>query len=197
MHDNIFSVYTATFLLIPLFLFSIEHNAILFSNNNVIVKMRTKENWWKERIKLLFIDIIIFTIFTNMLVFLPVLAMKKISFIHLALLISALRTSFLQFLGYAVLGMLFTAAKLLTGKRYMGFIVPMAIGVLDYIFLQCGVNAAILTSYMFIPMSAGQTDISIWLFRSLIYLLLLFVTIYLLGCRLIKEKDLLEDVYYK
>lgn len=197
MHDNVFSVYTATFLLIPLFLFLIEHNAILFSNNNVIVKMRTKENWWKERIKLLFIDIIIFTIFTNVLVYLPLFAMKKLSFIHLTLLINALRISLLQFLGYAVLGMLFAVAKLLTGKRYMGFIVPMAIGVLDYIFMQCGVNIAILTNHMFIPVSAGQAYVSIWLFRSSIYLIILFVIVFLIGWRLIKEKDLLEDVYYK
>jgi len=197
MYDNVFSVYTATFLLIPLFLFLIEHNAILFGNDNVIVKMRTKENWWKERIKLLFIDIIIFTIFTNILVYLPLFAMKKISFIHLALLINALRISFLQFLGYAVLGTLFAAAKLLTGKRYMGFIVSMAIGVLDYIFMQCGVNIAILTNHMFFPMNAGQDDVSIWLFRSLIYLMILFVVVFLTGCHLIKEKDLLEDAYYK
>lgn len=197
MYDNVFSVYTATFLLIPLFLFLIEHNAILFGNNNVIVKMRTKENWWKERIKFLFVDVIIFTIFTNILPYLPLFAMGKISFIHLALLINALRTYFLQFLGYAVLGMLFAVAKLLTGKRYMGFIMPMAIGVLDYIFMQCGVNIAILTNNMFIPLSTGQAYFSIWLFRSLIYLIILFVILFLTGCRLSKEKDLLEDVYYK
>jgi hypothetical protein len=159
--------------------------------------MGTKENWWKERIKFLFIDIIIFIIFTNILVYLPLFAMKNISFIHLALLIKALRISFLQFLGYAVLGMLFAVAMLLTGKRYMGFIVPMAICVLDYIFMQCGINIAILTNHMFIPMSAGQIYFSIWLFRSLIYLMVLFVIVFLIGRRLLKGKDLLEDVYYK
>ncbi|MBO8170191.1 MAG: hypothetical protein H0Z35_13610 [Thermoanaerobacteraceae bacterium] len=162
--------------------------------------MKTKENWWKERIRFLFIDITIFTIFTNTLVYLPILVIKKISFIHLALLINVFRIfriSFLQFLGYAVLGMLFNVAKLLTGKRYMGFIVPMVIDVLDYIFLQSGVDIAILTNHMFIPMSTGQADISIWMFRSMIYLMILFVITYLSSCRLIREKDLIEDVYYK
>lgn len=198
MHEIVFSVYTATFLLIPLFLLLIEHNAILFSNNNVIVKLKTRANWWKEGIKLLlFVDIAIFTLFTNTLVYLPILAVKKIFSIHFNLIANAFKIALLQFLGYGVLGMLFIAVRLFTGKRYMAFIAPFTIVALDYIFLQFGIDIDILIRHMFMPINinqyTGQLDVLVWMY-SLIYLIGFFIVTYLLSSRLITKKDLLEEV---
>lgn len=189
IYDNIFSIYTATFLLTPLYLLLIDHNSTLFDHNNIILKMKTKDNWWKVRIGLLGIDITIFTLFTNMLVYLSLAALHKLSSVHLLLLSNVLGSALKQFLGYAILGVLFIAVTILTGKKYMGFIMAYAIIALDYICLQFGIKINILSYYMFIFANDGKS----WLLHFL-YLISILGVICYISIYLIKKRDLLEIV---
>lgn len=185
IHENIFSISTVTFLLIPLFLLLIEHNAVLFDHHCIILKMNKKKTWWRSRITYLGIDIGIFTLFTNGLVLLFSFILEQPDW-QFSTFKSIFLSIVLQFLGYASLAVLFTAGKVLTRKTYIGFITAYAIIVLDFLFLQLSLSINILSNSMFILINGNI----IWLARFF-YLLSLFIVITVGSYLLVKDIDFL------
>jgi len=85
LYFDIFSNYIVTLLILPLFALYIENNAYFFDDVKVIVRFKSKLDWWNKRLAVSAIESLFFTVYTNLLVYFYIVLNGKFKDIDLNL----------------------------------------------------------------------------------------------------------------
>jgi len=191
LYFNIFSKYVITFLLIPSFVFLIKNNARYFDDLKVIIRFVNKSEWWNKRLIISAFECLIFTLFTNMLVYSYIFLNNKFMNIDLEFVLFTFKNSILHFLGYLVMMICFIIVSFKFGKVYIGVLVVLFIFFIDFMLFFCGYDFSIILNKMFVFGSyTYDINLNFFVACSSFYLCAAFLLLNILGYKIIKGKDL-------
>lgn len=192
LYFDIFSNYIVTLLILPLFALYIENNAYFFDDVKVIVRFKSKLDWWNKRLAVSAIESLFFTVYTNLLVYFYIVLNGKFKDIDFEFVVFNLKNSLLHFLGYLVAIMCFVIIVNKFKRIYIGVLIILFIFFIDFVFFICGFDFTFILYKMFIYSSYTEdVNINFFVASSAAYLCMVFLVLNFLGYKIIKNSDLI------
>lgn len=180
------------FLIIPLYISLIEIIQTVLDRYPVLLKFNHRKEWWKQKNISLAIFSIIFTVSINSIV-LGVILLGSTSLISYAFLTYMFLGVLFQLVGFQILGVFCYITVFQTGRKYIGFFVTFSV----IVFLQAlkhglRLNFNTLEEYMFLIYKYKSNNLEVvpMDFAPLIWLTLLYISIYFIGYHVVRHKDL-------
>ncbi|NLD47409.1 MAG: hypothetical protein GX660_09450, partial [Clostridiaceae bacterium] len=195
LYFNIFSNYSVTFILIPLFVLLLEGNAHFFDDIKVITRFENKLDWWNKRLSISAVECLCFTVFTNMIIYIYICINNKFEDINYEFVLFTFKNSLIHFLGYLVLFTCFISIACMFEKIYIGIMVVLFVFFIDFILFASRYTFNIILDKMYIYGNyISDMDLNLYIARSSCYLCAMFLVLNLLGYKIFKGKDLIRGV---
>ncbi|MFO7295949.1 MAG: hypothetical protein C0P72_007990 [Clostridia bacterium] len=180
---------------VPIFLIIISHEDIL-NHTLILVRFKNIDIWWKEKIKLLLIDTVLYVILLELPII--VTAVMYIGVPHLLeakILAFMLGDFIIKYLIFLPTGIIYLISSFISKRRYVGFLVGFFTGSLDYILTLIKLDryamttAGILLEFIF----SFKLPTIKFLLLSLVYcsyLAFLSLFLFLMGVKVLEKTDI-------
>jgi len=180
---------------VPIFLIIISHEDIL-NHTLILVRFKNIDIWWKEKIKLLSIDTVLYVILLELPII--VTAVMYIGVLHLLeakILAFMLGDFIIKYLIFLPTGIIYLISSFVSKRRYVGFLVGFFTGSLDYILTLIKLDkyamttAGILLEFIF----SFKLPTIKFLLLSLVYcsyLAFLSLFLFLMGVKILGKTDI-------